>query len=180
MCRQSFVRSFSIAFLMVTLVGCASRYRLEMFLTADETRRKMKVEGTEYIANALINPTADEKTSAGPGNCIMLILGTRGERGKTPQYSAISYDEYLLYRLYLQLPAEPKPSAIPLIGNSFVQLIGRYDQPAEAKLFLPEFGTLVIDSVTSKHLYGTIDGRFNNTQGEPLAVDGKFKVKVAK
>ncbi|MEW6051918.1 MAG: hypothetical protein AB1644_12770 [Candidatus Zixiibacteriota bacterium] len=180
MYRFQFVRSVSIAMIAVVAAGCASRYRLELFLTAEESRRKIKVEGTEYIANALIDPTSDEKTAAGPGNCIVLILGARGERGKTPQYSAISYDEYLLYRVYLQLPVEPKPSTIPLSGNAFVQLIGRYDQPVEAKLFLPDYGTLVVDSISSHHLFGTIDGRFKNSRGEPLTVDGKFKVRVAR
>lgn len=162
------------------LLGCASRYRLDLYMTADESRRKMKLEGSEYSSGGVINYSGESALQPGPGNCITLTLATRGQRNKPPAYAALWYDEYLVYRVYLQLPPSVAPATIPLVGNSLVYLAGRYDQPAATKRFLPTGGTLVVDSVTSHQLFGTIDGAFANSVNQVVTVDGKFKVRIAK
>jgi hypothetical protein len=147
-------------------------------MTADESRRKMKLEGTEYSTGGMINFTGETILQPGPGNCITLTLATRGKRNTAPAYAALWYDEYLVYRVYLQLPPTVTPATIPLTGNSLVYLVGRYDQPSESKRYLPTGGTFVVDSLTAHQLYGTIEGQFANPANQSVAVDGKFKVRI--
>ena len=169
----------AIILVLMQLVACTSRYRLDLYLISDETRWKIKVEQTQYIVDGVLGtPMAEEKIVPGNGNCIVLMTGTRGKNVDTDPSTLVSYDQYLRYRIYLQLPARPQTGSFELVNNSFVQLMGHYEVSADQKVFLPRMGRLVIDSISGKHLYGDIDGRFTNNQGEPVALQGKFKVKI--
>lgn len=164
---------------VIVLASCLSRYRLTLFLDIDNQQRKAKVEKTEYVINThLANPYAENKLVAGAEAVVILTTGATGLKSQKPTANLFGFDEYLSCRLYLQLPRPPTPSKIDLVGNSLVHLLGRYDLSRESKIFLPESGAWLIDSVTSKHLYGTIDGQFANSEGTKVGYNGRFKVKI--
>ena len=146
--------------------------------TADETK-KVKVEGTEFVRDAVLtDPFSDQKLITGDGNCLILNVTTRGDRLEVDKANILGYDEYFRCRVYIQLPAEPAPGSVELQNNSFAHILGRFELPAEAKLFTPESGQLVVDSLTKKYLFGTIDGNYRNSLSDPLSFNGRFKIKM--
>lgn len=183
MSGKRFVDKFLPCWLLLTaaiiLTNCVSRYRLDLFLDIDNHQRKAKVEKTEYVINTrLANPYAEDKLVNGSNAVIILTTGATGLKSQRSIASLFGFDEYLNCRLYLQFARPPSPSKIELVGNSMVHLLGRYDLSREAKIFLPESGAWVIDSVTTKHLYGSIDGQFENSDGAKVGYNGRFKVKI--
>jgi hypothetical protein len=166
------------ALLAALAIGCTSRYRLNLYLVQDESRRKVKVESTQYITDAILgSPYERDRVVRGRGNCIVLTTGSRGEEVKTTSTDIIAWDRYVRFEVYLQLPPKPAPGTIPLKNNSFVHLLGRYEKPTEEKVFLAQSGNLVIDSLSHEHLFGTIDGQFENAKDETVGFQGRFKVK---
>ncbi|MBN1211460.1 MAG: hypothetical protein JXA92_02690 [candidate division Zixibacteria bacterium] len=146
-----------------------------------EERKKVRVEQTEFLENTTLNqPFADIKVLKGTGHCLIVTISTRGEKLPTDRFRTLmfEYDEYLTQKIYIQLPTALEAQKISLSGNSFIHLLGRYDQPPETKIFVPQSGSLVIDSLVKNTLYGTIDGRYENSEKLAVAVDGKFKVKM--
>lgn len=180
--RRYFTRYLSALMLLVLLTAaCTSRYRLEMFMDTGDERRKVKVEEKEFFPNMVLNdPYADLKLLEGEGNCLIITIGTRGETVETDRIRNLvfEYDEYLKKRIYLQLPGDLRPMSINLAGKSFIQLLGRYDQPADSKIFVPQTGTLVIDSLVDDKLFARLDGQYAANTGETVAFDGRFKIKV--
>lgn len=182
--RKIPVHIVSLLLAAVCLIGffaaCASRYRMELYQTADEVRRKAKVEQTQYFRDArLLDPQNDNKIEPGAGNVLLLTTGTRGETREAAPYAVLGYDEYLRLEVYFQLPQAVVVDSIPLQDHSFVWVLGRYDRPRESRLFMPESGYLVVDSIAGKRLFGTLDGTYRNGEGVPLQFDGKFKVKIS-
>jgi hypothetical protein len=176
------VRNLSVLLLVTSLVlGCASRYRMELFMDFGQERKKVKVEQAEFLENAILNqPYADVKVLQGTGNCLIVTFSTRGEKLPSDRFRTLmfEYDEYLTQKLYIQLPYQLETREISLNGNSFIHLLGRYDQPPETKIFVPQSGSLVIDSLVKNTLYATIDGRFENSERLSEIIEGKFKVKM--
>ncbi len=127
------------------------------------------------------SPLADNKIIQGLGNTIVIGTGARGEReAKVSNYDVLGFDEYLHCQIYVQLPLELKRGSYDLQGKSFVQVLGRYDQPQEINIFSSESGSFVVDSVASKRLFGGIKmGVYANPKGAKLTFNGNFKVKVA-
>ncbi|MDH4158487.1 MAG: hypothetical protein OEW00_14555 [candidate division Zixibacteria bacterium] len=162
------------------MTGCASRYRLDLFMVIDGRDKKVSVEHTEYIIDARFNdPFADNKIAAGEGAVVVLTTGTRGKMLKSAVSDLFGFDEYLTCRLYLQVANPPAPDSLDVVGNSFVYLLKRYDWAPEAKVFLPQSGYLVIDSVASASIFGTVSADYENNGGIPLSFKGRFKVKIA-
>lgn len=170
-------------FLLLSLfTSCASRYRLDFYLISGGESKKINVEQTQFAnLTVLGSPLADNKIVQGMGNTIVIGTGARGEReAKVSQYDVLGFDEYLHCQIYVQLPLELKPGSYALQGNSFVQILGRYDQSPELNIFSPESGSFVVDSVASKRLFGGIKmGTYSNPKGAKLTFNGNFKVKVA-
>jgi hypothetical protein len=151
-------------------------------MTAGGEKKKVKVERTEYVARAKIfDPYAEEKLETGEGNCIILHTGARGDRLETDQTETLmlGYDEYLRCLVYMEIPEPPRAGTLDLAGRSFVQILGRYDQPTEKKIFSAHAGLLVIDSLAKGRLFGTIDGDYRNPDGVSVEFSGKFKVRIA-
>lgn len=174
-----------IALLSVSLLlgasGCSSRYRMNLFLIDNGKENKIKVEQTEYISDAILGKPLDEiKVVNGKGNCIILTTGSRGKTVKTSRETIVDYDTYLSYKIFLQLPHKTKPTNIILKNNSFVQLTGHYGRSRDEKMFLAKQGSMVVDSIADKYLFGNIDGKWENNQGDSLSFRGKFKVKVSR
>ncbi len=164
---------------VILLATCASRYHLNLFMTAEGLKKKVKVEQTELIPGSqLRDPFADRKVMAGSASILVITTGTRWRQPKDTRVFMFAFDEYLKCRIYVQLPAALTADSIDLLNNSFVHLLGRYDLPAEDKIFPADSGVLVVDSVTSKNLFGTIHGRYKNRSASTLHFDGRFKVRI--
>ncbi len=161
------------------VVGCTSRYRMSLYLVAESKRKKVKIEQTEFIPGmALGDPTIGEKPHPGESDIFVVATGVRGKRAENEDSRLFSFDEYLRCRLFVQLPKDFTAGAIPALKNAFVQILGRYDQPLEQRLYLGRGGTITVDSTNSKHLYATIDALFLNSLDDSLRFDGRFRVKL--
>ena len=116
-----------------------------------------------------------------PQSCQTTAQLLLGARGKTLEgdFLGLDFDDYVRYRLFVELPPILEPTTVRLSGKSFVHLLGHYEIPAESKLFFPVSGTLVIDSLAHGKMFATIDGRYENTEKVPLRINGRFKTKVA-
>ncbi len=161
------------------LSGCfLSRYRLELFLTRESHTKKVKVEQAEFLERTVLDdPQGKRKVIPGPGNVIVVTTGTRWKVPHEYTGLLLGADDYLRYRLYLQLPPEVRKDSLTLANNSFVFLLGHYDLPMSSKVYFPQNGFFLIDSVTSKFLFGTIDGTYRSEEGFTLTFNGQFKVK---
>ena len=174
-----------ITVLLITaaFIGCVSRYSMSLYMVANDEQKKVKIDGTEYVTKVNIDdPFAANKLVPGNGNCIILRTGTRGAQYKTDMTESffLGYDEYLRTLVYLEVPGEPVADSIALTDkNSFVQVLGRYEQSEEEKIFLPQSGSLVIDSIAGNRMYCTLDGKYANREGTPLNYVGQFKIKIA-
>lgn len=165
--------------LLVIVAGCTSRYRVDLYLIQGENRTRVKIEKTEYAIDAVLgDPMSRDKLVSGKGNCLVLITGSRGQTLEADTEDLVSYDRYLRYRIFLQLPVVVGPATINLKDNSFVQLMGWYERPAEDKLYFPQSGNLIVDSLSGKRLFGTLDGHFENHLGETVMFSGEFKAKI--
>ncbi len=179
------VKRIGIPLILLTVtvsVACISRYRTSLYMVTDSGEDKIKVEQTEYVVGAVINdPYAEQKIVKGEGNCIILHTGTRGKglKSNLTETLFLSYDEYLQTLIYVQLPAEPQPGPLDLADRSFVQILGRYEQPTETKIFLPSNGELTIDSITNDRMFCALDGEYRNNSGDSLTYRGTFKIKIA-
>ena len=171
-----------IAAVVVTLalIGCSSRYRLNLAVIDGGEHRQVQVEQTQFARRAVLgDPRSESQILPGEGNCIIVAAGAR-KRSPTSagKYEVLTYDEHLQYRLYIQLPANLSVGRLPLADHSFVQIMGRYELRHEEKLFAQASGTLVIDSLARRRAFISIDGQFQNQSGTTIGVKGEFKVKV--
>ncbi|MFQ5500119.1 MAG: hypothetical protein ACE5FH_10665 [Candidatus Zixiibacteriota bacterium] len=174
------MRLLIVAWFAISLmVSCTSRYRLDLYMTIDEVRRRVAVETTEYVLESRLgDPYTENPLLPGETNCIIITTGARGQTRAEKESAIVGFDEYLRCRVYLELPAILHPDTISLEQRSFVQLLGRYDRPRDEKIFLPVSGDCLIDSITTTKLFATIDGRFENNRGEVIALGGRFRVKI--
>ncbi len=167
------------AMLLAIVASCTSRYKVDLFMSFEESRRKVKIEATEYVQESTLgDPYSDEQVISGKENTLILRIGTRGENLTEGKKSFIRYDEYFRARIFLTLPAIPVVTTLPLKDNSFVQIMGRYEIDAIDKIFIPDSGTFVIDSISGDKLYGTLDGHFKNHSNDLLRYEGQFRAKI--
>jgi len=165
--------------LIAAAAGCVSRYRVALFMDADNRRRQVKVEQTQLVIDSRLgDPFGEQKILSGSNKCLVLMTSARGKRSDSAWTQVFAYDEVLKVRLFIELPSSFHPARMALKQRSFAQMLGRYMVPPEQKVFLPDTGNLVIDSLTKDHLYGTIGARFVNTKGEPLVFDGQFRARI--
>lgn len=171
-----------IAAVVVTLalIGCSSRYRLNLAVIEGGEHRQVQVEQTQFARRAVLgDPRSETQILPGEGNCVIVIAGAR-KRTLTSagKYEVLTYDDHLQYRLYVQLPANLSAGRLPLADYSFVQIMGRYELRQEEKFFTQATGTLVIDSLAHRRAFISIDGEFQNQSGATIEVKGEFKVKI--
>lgn len=166
-----------VTVLLALTSGCASRYRLDLYLTVEGDRRHIEVESTQYVWGATLgNPYADNKLDEGVGYVAIATIGTRQAQGKKSLWRGFSSDEYLRCQLYMEVPPDAGPDTVVLAGNSLVHLLGRYALPIEERVFLPQEGFFILDSITDESLYFRVDGTFANKSGELLRFDGAVKI----
>lgn len=170
---------FLIILTVAVLAACSSRYRRDLYLVERRGLSKVKVEKTEFVMDGVLgDPMGRDKVVVGPGNCMILTTGSRGGSTSDAESVLIDYDRYLRYKIFLQLPSRLQPGTLPLENNSFVQLLGFYERPPEDKIYLARSGEFSVDSLSDKHLFGSIDGSFENGRQEPVTFKGEFRVKV--
>jgi hypothetical protein len=163
--------------LLILASGCASRYRLDLYLTVEEDRRHIQVESTQYVWGAALgNPYADNKLDEGSGHVAIVTIGTRRSQGVKSLWRGFAFDEYLRCQLYVEVPPDAGPDTTVLAGKSLVHLLGRYELPIEERVFLPKEGYYILDSITDEALFFSVDGTFANKSGELLRFDGKVKI----
>ena len=169
----------SLLSLLLLVGSCTSRYRLDLYMTTDSERTKVKVEQARYIPGVvLVNPLLGEPMQSGNGSVVILNLGFRGSKLTGFVEFGFGLDEYVKHHLYVQLPDLPGTATVQLKKHSFMQLQEHYELSPEAKVFRPTSGICVIDSVTSSTLFGTLDGTFENHDGATVAIEGRFRVKL--
>ena len=167
----------SVCFVLMSS-SCTSRLRIDLYLTLDEARSRVKVESQEYIEKSQLNDAlADNKIIPGDNACIVFETGTRGIQVETSSSNLFGYDEYLRCRVYLELIPPHKAGLLELTKKSFVQVMGRFDKSAETKIFTFEGGSMLIDSVVGKHIYMSFDAVFQNSSQKQLRLDGQAKLK---
>lgn len=165
---------------LVLAGSCTSRYRLSLYLEIDSTRRGAKVEQSEFYTGAILgDPFSERKIAKGDKSVLVITTGSRGQTVKTSAGTVVDYDEHLRCKVYLQTDLVPVVGSIVLADNSFVHLLGRFEQSPQSKTFLPASGFFVIDSIASGYLFGNLDGRYRNSEGQTLSFDGKFKASIA-
>ncbi|MCX6834610.1 MAG: hypothetical protein NTW07_05665, partial [candidate division Zixibacteria bacterium] len=110
---------FLVLFCSLLIPGCASRYRVELFLMQNDQRTEVKVEKSEYLIGTVLgDPSSGDKVSPGDGNCLVIITGSRGQTLDTKAEDLVSFDRYDRFRIFLQLPSVITPDTLPLEGNS--------------------------------------------------------------
>ena len=167
--------------LLAMLAGaCSSRYRLDFYQVNDGERRKIKIEQTQYVPGSVLSLLEDEiKVVSGDGNVAVVTTGTRGERTKREIEYVLSFDEYLRTRLYFQFSWPLRADTTELRDNSLMQLMGHYEWTPAERVFLPQSGRLIVDSVTSKNVFATVSGVYRNSADITYEFDGSFKVKIS-
>jgi hypothetical protein len=168
--------------LLVVVIACTSRYALELFMHHDTESEEVNVEETQIHANqALGNVQANWKLVDSPNSHVLFLdVGTRGEMIETREHVSIvfSFDRYVRTRLYCELPSPVKPGKLSLEDRSLVQVLGLYDLPPQDKLYFPERGQLLIDSVVSGWMFATINAEYSNYLDDMLGFTGRFKANV--
>ncbi len=166
--------------LLLFLVSCSSRYKLDLYIVSEAGNNKVKVEKTDYISNVRLgDPFGDIKILPGESNVAILTVGSRGFTHQRDAEDFLTFDEYLRNRIYFQFPKPLKTGTFKLKNNSFIHLLGRYDWQAEDKIFLPLSGQVVIDSVTEKNLFGQVMGKYENRAKIQFEFNGQFKLKIS-
>ena len=172
------LRTTLLLSLLAIIASCTSRYKYDLYQTADDIRRKVKVESTKYIPNRVLgDPNSPEKFIPGNGNTIVVTTGTRGLTREVDTYSVLRFDEYLRCDIYVEIDGPLKLDTIELKDNSYLWIKGRYDQSPGSRLFYPDSGQLSGDSLKSGRIYGTLVGVWINADKVPLSFDGYIKVK---
>lgn len=176
-----------LGILVILPVGCTSRYAMNLWLVRDlerAERAKIDVEETTFAPDTkLSDPNGTPWVVAGDRSTVVISLGMRGEPLERGSDIALGFDQYLKYRIYLELPSAPitAPDTVPLAGNSVVRLMKFYEIPQTEKTYLPlgNQGIFIIDSVSSGNLFGTFDMAFwENMKGERIGFEGRLKFKV--
>jgi hypothetical protein len=158
-------------------IACASRYRLDLFLTLDEDHQRVKVETTQLVMDAVVgNPYADDKVEVGDGNVAVLTFGAPGAKARGKRWQFFGFDENLRCQLYVQIASMPEADSSTLVHRSLLHVLGRYEQPIEERVFLPREGYYIIDSVTYGSIYFTVEGAFTNRSGAELQLNGRFSI----
>ena len=171
---------FSLTLVVVAVLsscGVTSRYRLDLFVDSGDMQKKVNVEQAKLVKNAVVaDPYLDNKLIAGDGNVVMVTVGTRWNQKTLDKFSLLGFDRFWRCRIHLQLPRQIAAGETRLSENSFLQVMEHYQLGPEQTIFLPTDGSFTVDSVTSKALFMTIDGAFENQEKQPLKFTGQFKV----
>ncbi len=171
---------FALAIILLTMVGCTSRYRMNLFVYNNEGQSKVKVTNTQYYPGSLLGDAfTDAKIVSGDGSVAVITTGFRGKKIDGVEKFGLGLDEYNKYRLFLEFDDVPKPTSFELAGRSFIQLMEKYNLAVEDKIFKPISGACVIDSLHGNKVFCTIDGAYDNHKGEVITMKGRFKFKIS-
>lgn len=163
---------------VLVLVACSPKYSTIIDTVIDGSHRGGSVEEVKFFpASRLGNPNSRYQIQEGDGNCLIVTATCRGETTEDDFSALLAYDQYLVYRIFMQIPDSVQMSRHNLIDSSFVQLSGMYQVPAEDKIFFPDSGYVEIVEIDGSRMYARFDGHFRNTKGETLSFSGNFRTK---
>jgi hypothetical protein len=170
----------SVLFIAFVLqASCASRYRLDFLMDTGHGTMKAKINGTQVVLEAKLNePYAEKVISSGSGAVLLVSTETRGLKAGLSQSQYFGFDELIRSELYLEFDYPFKKDSIDLSEHAMVQMLGHYSWTPEARIFLPESGYCLIDSVTSDFLYATAKGSFVNNGEKQLSIEGQFRARI--
>lgn len=171
--------TFSLIVLMFSAIGCTSRYRLDLIMQREGERSKIDIEKSEFVNDVAIgNPySRDKKLIPGDSNCIILHTGTRGERKAAGAGDMLTWDRYVKVDIYILLPLTKPSGSILLKDHAFLDMLGHFELPVDETVYLGGGGELIVDSVTDSHIFGTLDGWFQNSSGKSIGYEGQFKAE---
>ena len=177
--KQIRTAALGLVVLLALSAGCVSRYRMDFYMVDGENRKKIEIEATEYTIDTRLNdPLAAPRLMPGSTSTVTISVGTRGDREGAKDL-VIAFDEYLKYRIYVELPSPLSAGPVNLIGHSFVQLLKRYELPPEESAYLPVSGNFVIDSVKDSDMFATLqNGVWKNSIDSTVAFEGRLKIKI--
>ena len=175
---HNWTRILAVLGVSAVILGCSAKYSKDIVVYMSDRVATARVQEVNFYPNSKLGaPLSRNQIEDGPGNCLIISTTLRGESDSTQFGSFLSYDELMLFHIFLQIPYTLKPGRHQLLDSSFVQLVGFYQIPAQDKIFYPDSGFVSIDSIDGSQLYGTIDGHFKNIKNEPLSFEGSFRVK---
>ncbi len=182
---MKFTKSFTwltIAVLLVQtmqIAGCASRFRQDLYLTGEGPRKRVKIEHTQLIRDAdLSDPQEQTKYKAGDHNVAVLTVSTRHNRPDSSGTAwEFSFDESWRADVYIQMPEPIQPGRYNLQGLSYAVLIEQYQLTNDQRAFYALSGDFVVDSISMRDAFVTINGKYANAKQESMTLDGTFKLK---
>ena len=159
-------------------VACASRYRLDLYIVAENTRKRVAVERAELLRGQVLgDPLSEYAVLQGAGNLLLMETGTRWRTVLRESPEVFGFDEYLRCRLYVQLAPDTLLQRVHIRrDNAFAQVLGRYDLPRSRRTYLGDTGIVTLDSLAAGALYGTMEAVFRNDVGDSLVFSGRFRV----
>lgn len=141
--------------------------------------KKARINGTQVVLDARLNePYAAEVIISGSGAVLLVSTETRGLKAGLSQSQYFGFDELIRSELYLEFDYPFSNDSIDLKEHSMVQMLGHYSWTPEARVFLPEYGYCLVDSVTSDFLFATAKGSFVNNEEKKLSISGQFKARI--
>ncbi|UCD65051.1 MAG: hypothetical protein JSW34_06370, partial [Candidatus Zixiibacteriota bacterium] len=103
------IKAAAAVSLLVVLSSCGlvSRYRLDLFVSSGDTHRKVAVEHTQFVKDAVLgDPYGESKMVAGEGHVAVVTVGTRWDSQESKRFTLLGFDQYWRCRIYLQLSAD--------------------------------------------------------------------------
>lgn len=173
--------SFALLVLAALSVGCrtaTSRYRLDLYMTEDRGRKAADINGSKFVVASdfgVYDNQIELRKSA--SNTLILTASTNWKPTDRKTEEVLAFDKITRYDIYFNIPEPVTPGKIELKDNSVALLTGNYDRAPAQKLYYPEKGTLVIDSVSKSYIFATFNGSYRNIDKQPVSFDGKFKAK---
>jgi len=179
MIKIRMTRLFVLCFVLIIVsLSCASRYRMDLFLTLEQERYNLNIEQSRLLPNTiLVFDQSNNRITNGIGNTSIVTVGTKVKDTIQANYPLFQMDEYLRCDLYIQFPDIIKPATSDLQENALLEILEKYEVPAEEKLFMPVSGTCTVDSITPQHIFCSVTGEFANNKGRTLTIDGAFKIE---
>lgn len=180
--ESSIMKKMIITSLVILLMfGCTSRLRTTLLLVSDsETNHKLTIDQTHFYPESILGDgLSDTKVIPGNRNVGVLTISTRWLMIDKAEEDFVLNEKWKAH-LYLQFPAEIQSAdTVGLQLNSFVNVREYYQLPVGQKLFEPQSGYFVIDSILKREMYVSVNGSFKNSNDISFGIAGKFKLKYA-
>ena len=176
--RQNLLLCFPLVLILI-LPSCSKKYSTSMETIIQGTARNGSVEEVKFFPRSRLGvPFSRNQIEPGSNNCLIVTSTCRGKTTDDPLAALLAYDQYLVYRIFLEVPDPVTVARHDLLDRSFVQLAGAFELPPEDKIYYPDSGYVGIESIDGDKLFGVLKGSFKNTKGEEVRFTGTFRARV--